>query len=359
VADDALCDNGLYCDGLETCDPVNDCQPGTAVDCDDGVGCTVDTCSETTQACDSVADDALCDNGLYCDGLETCDPVSDCQAGTDPCPDDCEACDEGPAACVPCLLDLVPGDGGIGTADVAVFAGCFGFCYPPDDPCVDANFDGDPGNCVGTADFAALAGCFGLTCGACPNCWPTLGPRAAGSGITSQASVQVVATRRQTRSDVASSLPQSMRAARVGQTFYVEVWASGQNDLGDGLASVYVDLGFDPKALTVEEVLTGDQFELFAAGSIDPVGGTVATLGGCLPLGQEARGMGTEWVRVATVRVTAAAAGQVKLTTRSAAEPYGIAILGQAADLDAEQLQFGQKNLWILESATPAGVSLR
>ncbi len=82
VADDSLCDNALFCDGAETCDAVLDCQAGTAVVCDDGVSCTLDSCDEATDGCDNVADDSLCDNGLFCDGAETCDAVLDCQAGT-------------------------------------------------------------------------------------------------------------------------------------------------------------------------------------------------------------------------------------------------------------------------------------
>jgi hypothetical protein len=98
VANDANCDNGLFCDGDETCDPVLDCQPGTAPDCDDGVGCTDDSCDEGTDSCDNVANDANCDNGLFCDGAETCDPVLDCQPGSDPCPG--QSCDEVGDQCV-------------------------------------------------------------------------------------------------------------------------------------------------------------------------------------------------------------------------------------------------------------------
>jgi hypothetical protein len=83
--DDGACDNGLFCDGAETCDPVNDCQPGTAVNCNDGVGCTVDACNEGTDSCDNTPDDAACDDGLFCNGVETCDPALDCQPGGDPC----------------------------------------------------------------------------------------------------------------------------------------------------------------------------------------------------------------------------------------------------------------------------------
>jgi hypothetical protein len=85
VVNNAACDNGLFCDGVETCDAVLDCQAGTPVNCNDGVGCTVDSCNEGTDNCDNVANDSLCDNGLFCDGAESCDVFNDCQAGTDPC----------------------------------------------------------------------------------------------------------------------------------------------------------------------------------------------------------------------------------------------------------------------------------
>ncbi len=101
VANDANCDNGLWCDGAETCDAVNDCQAGTPVDCNDGVGCTVDSCNEGTDSCDNTPDDGSCSNGQFCDGVETCDPVADCQPGPgDPCGAN-ETCDEVGDVCVP------------------------------------------------------------------------------------------------------------------------------------------------------------------------------------------------------------------------------------------------------------------
>jgi len=96
---DGVCDNGLYCDGAEWCDPVADCQPGTDVDCSDGVDCTVDSCNEGTDSCDNIPDDALCGNGLWCDGTETCDPVADCQPGAEPCID-LAHCDEENDVCI-------------------------------------------------------------------------------------------------------------------------------------------------------------------------------------------------------------------------------------------------------------------
>ena len=81
---DADCSDGLFCNGAEVCS-AGACQAGAAVDCDDAVSCTVDACNEATDSCDYTPDDALCDNGLYCDGAETCDAVNDCQPGTPPC----------------------------------------------------------------------------------------------------------------------------------------------------------------------------------------------------------------------------------------------------------------------------------
>ncbi|MCP3979032.1 MAG: hypothetical protein GY716_06825, partial [bacterium] len=98
-----LCDNGTFCDGAETCDAINDCQSGTPPTCDDGVGCTVDSCNGGTDSCDNVPNNGLCDNGTFCDGAETCDAVNDCQAGGDPCPG--QACDEGTDTCVDCVID--------------------------------------------------------------------------------------------------------------------------------------------------------------------------------------------------------------------------------------------------------------
>jgi subtilisin family serine protease len=103
VANDANCDNGLWCDGAETCHPTLDCQSGTAPDCYDGVGCTDDSCNEGTDSCDNIANDANCDNGLFCDGAETCHATLDCQAGSDPCPG--EDCDEVNDVCVPIACD--------------------------------------------------------------------------------------------------------------------------------------------------------------------------------------------------------------------------------------------------------------
>ena len=61
--DDTVCDDGLVCNGSETCDtsgatPGVGCLPGTAVDCDDGDPCTTDICEEPAGTCMHAGSDA-------------------------------------------------------------------------------------------------------------------------------------------------------------------------------------------------------------------------------------------------------------------------------------------------------------
>lgn len=45
---DSDCDDGNPCNGTETCDTTyNACKPGTPLDCDDGLQCTIDSCDPT------------------------------------------------------------------------------------------------------------------------------------------------------------------------------------------------------------------------------------------------------------------------------------------------------------------------
>jgi len=80
-------------------------------DCDDGVACTVDRCEIASNACRNVASNGLCDDGLFCDGIERCDAESGCQVGTPPeCADGIactvDSCDEEAKTCA-----FVPSNG--------------------------------------------------------------------------------------------------------------------------------------------------------------------------------------------------------------------------------------------------------
>jgi len=106
---DADCDDGLYCNGDETCNTgTGQCEDGTAPVCDDGAFCNgTETCNETTDSCDPGTPPA-CDDGLFCNGTETCNETTDqCDAGTPPACDDgvfcngSETCNEGTDGCDP------------------------------------------------------------------------------------------------------------------------------------------------------------------------------------------------------------------------------------------------------------------
>ncbi|HLV66979.1 MAG TPA: hypothetical protein VKY73_14255 [Polyangiaceae bacterium] len=89
--DDDDCDDGAFCNGIETC-VEGSCAPGTPVACDDGVSCTQDVCDEAADACVAGPDDSACSDGNACNGAELCDAETGCQAGTPLDCDDSNAC---------------------------------------------------------------------------------------------------------------------------------------------------------------------------------------------------------------------------------------------------------------------------
>ena len=122
------CDDSQWCNGAENC-VSGSCVAGTPPDCNDGVACTDDSCNEGTDSCDNVPNDGhcddgepctddfcdaalvcqyvpddsnSCDDGLWCNGAETC-VGGTCQPGSDPCPG--QSCDEVSDVCVPLDCD--------------------------------------------------------------------------------------------------------------------------------------------------------------------------------------------------------------------------------------------------------------
>jgi hypothetical protein len=55
--DDTKCQDSVFCDGLELCDPKLGCREGTAIACDDNATCTIDTCIEASKSCTNVPRD--------------------------------------------------------------------------------------------------------------------------------------------------------------------------------------------------------------------------------------------------------------------------------------------------------------
>jgi hypothetical protein len=160
------CSNGQFCDGTETCDPTASggagaCVPGTPPTCDNGQFC------DGTETCDPTASGGAgacvpgtaptCDNGQFCDGTEVCDPTASggagaCVPGTAPTCDNGQFCD-GTEVCDPTA------SGGAGA--------CVNGTAPT---CSNGQFcDG-----VETCDPTANSGAGGCVNGTPPNCADTV-----------------------------------------------------------------------------------------------------------------------------------------------------------------------------------------
>lgn len=138
------CNNWTFCDGEEWCDAQLGCREGTPPDCDDGDDCTVDSCDPALDECVSTPSDDACDDGLFCNGVESCDPDTGCAAGEDPCPG--QLCDETNDRCVECLGHAACDDGLFcnGAESCDPEAGC----VAGDDPCADQFCDEQRDRCV-------------------------------------------------------------------------------------------------------------------------------------------------------------------------------------------------------------------
>ncbi len=143
---DADCDDLFFCNGLEACS-AGRCVPSATAPCDDRVGCTFDRCSESARSCEQIPVDALCDDGLYCNGTAICDPAMGCLPDRPSCTDGdaCTAdlCDESMRTCT--FMPLPPDGDSDGFASV----GCGGT------DCDDANSAIHPGaaeSCTNGAD---------------------------------------------------------------------------------------------------------------------------------------------------------------------------------------------------------------
>lgn len=152
----------------------------SAAQCNDGVACTVDTC-EANGSCRHAATNALCDDGLFCNGGETCTAAGGCASGQPPaCTDtnDCtvNSCDETANTCVAAPLSTgactqANGDPGVCSA---------GVCSPPvacaagETRCVDGSSQVCNATRTGFVTQSACAfGCNAQATG-CNLCTPAL-----------------------------------------------------------------------------------------------------------------------------------------------------------------------------------------
>jgi len=89
---DQACDDGVFCNGREVCDPVAGCQPGAPLQLSDDVECTTDVCDELSDAIVHTPVAARCADGLWCNGDEICNPALGCQSSRPQPVDDSVAC---------------------------------------------------------------------------------------------------------------------------------------------------------------------------------------------------------------------------------------------------------------------------
>ncbi|PID37728.1 MAG: hypothetical protein CSB49_08645, partial [Proteobacteria bacterium] len=192
---DTPCDDGLRCTTDDRCHE-GACQ-GAPLDCGDDAECTIDTCDEATGQClhDASAcecdEDSECDNGMLCDGVETCDRDGQCQPGIPvscpPSSDEClvNVCQPATGTCAPvptheggpcddglfctigdrcqsgtCGGDAADCDDGL-SCTVNACGEAQGGCYVSSDTCECADDDdcddGDPCNGVETCDPTTLS----------------------------------------------------------------------------------------------------------------------------------------------------------------------------------------------------------
>jgi|CXWL01.1.fsa_nt_gi hypothetical protein len=127
-----VCGDNLVCNGVDTCDAAGQCNTGPVPDCNDGVNCTVDACNEPAGVCTHALNHAACgnnnvcdgiemctltgcvpggvlivDDGVFCNGVETCDPINGQTDGPDPCVPETEVCDEVKDQCEPGVIPTV------------------------------------------------------------------------------------------------------------------------------------------------------------------------------------------------------------------------------------------------------------
>jgi len=158
------CDDGVACNGTETCTASGgqvECSAGTTVECTNG-----QTCTEPDGICDGCVDAADCDDGDLCT-TDTCDSDGSCTNDPIMCPAG-ETCDEATGDCLAgnCTSDADCDDGDLCTTDTCT---ADEICDNADVMCAAGETcDPNTGNCMasGTATPQTLIGAAGNFTGA-------------------------------------------------------------------------------------------------------------------------------------------------------------------------------------------------
>ncbi len=104
--------------------------------------------------------------------------------------------------------------------------------------------------------------------------------------------------------DQTTTLPEGLAQVGIGDTFYVEFWATDSGSVNTGIVSAYADLDYPEDCVVAGDIVPTVLFNLFPSGDDD--GSKVDELGGSQLAG--AVGVEPGWARVAYVQFTAAGA---------------------------------------------------
>ncbi len=219
------------------------------------------------------------------------------------------------------------GDDYVGVGDLSRFAVSWLQAVPPADP--EHDFDCDAFVGVGDLSFLATAWLkpvFDPTiafppCRLCGRGERGSGPWADNSDIR----LHLVAVAAPGPGDFRRELPPSPHSVRVGDTYYIELWARDAAAAAPGLTSVYADILTPAGQVAVTNASASDAFNVFTSGVIEE--NRVSALGGSTLA--PAVGTGGYWARAATIEVYARAAGRVRFDLRQSGT--GIAAYGLGA----------------------------
>ncbi len=97
---DSECNDGLFCNGDDTCDDDGSCANHTGDPCGAGDVCN-NQCDESDDNCFS-PEDTPCDDDLFCNGDDACDGAGNCEHSGDPCAagDECNQCNDDDDNCL-------------------------------------------------------------------------------------------------------------------------------------------------------------------------------------------------------------------------------------------------------------------
>ncbi len=339
----AACDDGIACTLNDVCTsgacmgmPL-DCS-GLSDSCNDGV------CNEDNGQCEALAinEGGSCEDGLFCNGAETCTAGS-CAAADDPCDANPNfTCDEVADVCVnECLFDCNLNTL-VDTGDYSYFLGCFATFIDPGDFCECADYNSNGAG--DTGDYAGLLGCFGI---ACP--CPSGGPAPLVAPLTD---VRIIVRRQATASDYAEELPTSLRTMTVGDQVVAEVWVSVASTPADMIACALTDIACTPQ-LAIDHATASEAFPVFDLVEIDDERGLASNLGGCVTTDPSAEAVGATWARVATLDIEALHPGIAEIMPRAASLPFvGLAVVGQDHNLEPSTVTYHGARVLVRDAAT-------